>query len=158
MILGRKINVDKDLSKINKILKNNNIDDLEAIKSIDSINKNDIIYVLEDKNRIIGVCKITVHKDFGIFNYIVISDEHRGENLGDGLVRAIFNYCLRNCIKTIIYFGDNKYIIQRGFEKIGYSKLPEDIISVLEQKITGEELYICDLEYFFSKGCKCKER
>lgn len=146
MILGRKINLETDLSEVNKILKNNDV--------TDNIKEDDIIYVLEDNNIIIGVCKIKSYDQFGVLEYIVISPIFRGNNFGDSLLRATFNYCLRNGINNIFYLAFDKYIENRGFDKIDFRNIPLEIRNV----VLNNEALVCNLEYFFSTGCRCKGR
>ena len=147
MLVGRKAVLDEDLDQIQNILSENNISD--------NIDENDIIYILEDGNGIIGVCKLVNNGQYGILEHIIISKQHRGENYGDSLLRGAFNYCVRRGISKIYYHEDNGYLQKIGFDKIDSLDVPSEI----KETITSDKILLCDLIDFFSKGCSsCKGR
>lgn len=144
MIIGRKISYDKDLDTIYKLLKESNI--------IDNITREDIIYVLEVNKEIVGVCKISFTESIGILKYLIIRKCNRGENLGDGLLRAIFNYCLRIGITTIQYPCMNEYLLKKGFNIIHNRNEENNIKNISKYN----NLLECNLNTFFDKPCGCK--
>ena len=147
MISGRIIKVYDDLERINEFLAANSIKD-------NSLNENEIIYILEENDKIIGACKIETHNSYGILRYIVVSKNFRGQKFGDGLLRAAFNYCLRNGIQEIYFDKHDTFLTSIGFtlaSAYSISKRKED-------EISSDEILQCNLEEFFSRTCKCKGR
>lgn len=143
MISGRKIKLKQDIEQAQKIL--------DANKIQDNIDINDIIYVLEDNDDIIGVCGIEKNSDYGVLKYLVISNINRGNNFGDSLLRATLNCCLRYGIYNVIYPEINDYIFKFGFDKVDSNNVSDKLNTTF-----NKEILLCDIENFFSKGCSCK--
>jgi len=135
MILARKADLTVDVQKIISFFNDNNINE--------NIEKEQILYLLEENNRIKGYCKISMNDLKWILESIFIDEDSRGEDLGDGLLRATFNFCFRRGISEIYYPDKNEYLLKKGFTEI-----------IREDKADMELL--CNLELFFNKGCKCK--
>jgi len=135
MILARKADLTVDVQKIISFFYDNNINE--------NIEKEQILYLLEENNRIKGYCKISMNDLKWILESIFIDEDSRGEDLGDGLLRATFNFCFRRGINEIYYPDKNEYLSKKGFTEI-----------IREDK--EDMALLCDLELFFNKGCKCK--
>lgn len=148
MISGRIIKTNKDLEEVNRFLTAN------SIKTITILNENNFIYILEADDKIIGVCSIDKQSTNGILKFIVISKELRGQKLGDGLLRATFNYCLRNGINEVYYHKKDSFLVSIGFTAIKSNTVPK----VVKEKTQSDEILHCNLEDFFSRGCKHKGR
>ncbi|WP_069649509.1 GNAT family N-acetyltransferase [Caloranaerobacter ferrireducens] len=108
MISVKKINKKEELSKVNKLLVKNGFQEENDLEQI--------IYIMEENEELIGVAKITVIKNIGLLNYLIIDSNRRGENLGDSLLRSILNYCDLNSIKKIYYPYENLYLQKKGFK------------------------------------------
>lgn len=146
MITGRIVKTDDDLKRVNELLASN------SIENITDLNEKNTIYILEEDDRIIGVCEIENYNSYGILRYIVIFRDFRGQKLGDGLLRATFNYCLRNGIQEIYYDKKDSFLASSGFSLTSSDVIPKTV----REKIPSDEILQCNLEDFFSKGCKCK--
>lgn len=146
MISGRIVKTDNDIERVNGLLASN------SIENIKDLNKRNIIYMLEEDDNILGVCKIENYNYYGILSYIVISKDFRGQKLGDGLLRATFNYCLRNGIQEIYYDKKDSFLTTSGFSLASSEVIPKTV----REKIPSDEILRCNLEDFFSKGCKHK--
>lgn len=113
------------------------IENLLIEEKIRDLQLEDLIYVLLDDDVIIGSCKVKVENKRGDLRYIVIKDDKRGGNLGDGLLRATLNKLDKDGV-TMIYFDvKNPYLLKKGFEENKEGKLQLNIPE------------------FFQKGCNC---
>ena len=135
-------------------LKNSNIERVMNVfnKYNTEIEKkeNEIIYVLEENNNIIGISKATILNNISKLNFLVIDEKSRGFDFGDGLLRALLNCLYLKGIEKV-YFGQlNSYLIKKGFTKIECNLLLKEIFDY----DCNIEILTCDLEVFFSKGCK----
>lgn len=148
MISGRVIKSYDNLEAVNKILISN------SIEKITGLENNNIIYILSENDKIVGVSRVEKHDTYGILKYIIVSEGYRGQKFGDGLLRSAFNYCLRNGIKDIYYHEKNSFLISIGFKSI----LPNTTPKIIKEKIPYDEIIKCNLEEFFSKNCKSKGR
>ncbi len=144
MITIRRTRNDNENSKVLQMLKESNSDN--------SIDNGSIYYVVEDNSEIVGGCKFNVIDEYAIINFLVINENRRGENLGDGLLRAVLNYCSSQGVKNVFFMGDNHYFIKKGFLKV--KEADEDLFSKIE--IYTNSILRCDIEEFFKKGCCCK--
>lgn len=133
MIIARKMCYNQEKDKIMDILNKNGINARFSFK--------DDIYILKENESIIGVSKVVFNSiSSAILDYLVIDKSKRGEDLGDGLLRAVLNYCMSKGI-TIVYFSQfNNYLVNKGFEQVDNGILK------------------CDLNKFFSKGCSHQGR
>ncbi|EOD01089.1 GNAT family N-acetyltransferase [Caldisalinibacter kiritimatiensis] len=141
MIISRKVKDENELFEIKKILEEKGIND--------KFDNNQIVYILIENSKIIGVSKVTRHNNIGILNYVFVTKSKRGENLGDGLMRALFNHCLLNGIFNIYYSGVNDYLLKKGFKKMDKVNLNEDIKQILSKS----QILSLNLNDFFSSGC-----
>lgn len=141
MIVARKANLTLENKSIINLLRENGLDN--------EIRDDSISYVLEDNGNIIGFSNFRFVGDYAIINLLVIDRRRRGENLGDGLLRAVLNYCLRNGIEEAIYIGHNQYFLKKGFNEIG--DFDEKLSLITEGK--SSNILICDIDNFFNKGC-----
>ena len=139
MIIARKVNLS---------------DENDVVKSfIPDYEHNDIIFILEENKTIIGISKIKPLKEVGLLQQLFIQDEKRGQGYGDGLLRAILNYCLRNNIREVYHLSIDEYLLGKGFRTIDTGDTHEEIVKY----ITGSLPIKCDLNEFFSQSC-CNKR
>lgn len=148
MITGRIIKTNNDLEQVNNFLVSN------SIKDTVMLNDNSIIYILEEDGKIVGVCNVERVNYYGIIKFIVVKKELRGQKLGDGLLRSTFNYCLRHGINVVYYHEHDSFLTSIGFSTANINTIPK----VIKEKITSNEILECNLEDFFSRGCKHKGR
>lgn len=94
-----------------------------------------IIFGGFDGDILFGLCKINIDKDHGILDYLVISNNYTGDNLGDALLRSTLNKLDNMGIKEVIYLFLDDYLLKKGFVK------------------REKDLYIT-LPDFFNKSCK----
>ena len=130
------------------------IEMLKEYKTVNNTSDDSIYYILEDNGKIVGGCNININSNYAIINFLIIDDNRRGENLGDGLLRAVLNYCLRNGIKQIFYIGDSQYLIKKGFYKV--RKTDEYLVSATA--MDTDIILACNIEVFFKKGCSSCRR
>ena len=141
MITAKKINYQLELEKINKMLNSENLSFEDQ--------QNQILYGIEDNEGIFGISQITIIEDMGVLDYIIIDKSKRGENFGDSLLRAIFNYCNTLNIREIYYFGKNDYLEKKGLENLKTQKFNKEIKFLNQEK----NMLFCNLKDFFNKGC-----
>lgn len=119
--------------------KENEIEELKELlidEGIDDLELDGIIYVVLEDDMLIGSSKVIEEDGKWILQYIVIKEEFRRQNLGDGLLRAILNKLVNQGIKDVYFKANDPFLISRGF-------------IILE----NDEIML-DLENFFNKGCK----
>ncbi|CCQ92664.1 hypothetical protein CULT_1050005 [[Clostridium] ultunense Esp] len=96
----------KDYNKVKPILKDNLIED----DLLDGI-----VYILENKDEIIGIGKIFLKDSYGILKYIAVEDKFRGFNYGDSILRGMLFKCQAMGINNIYYCDNSSYLIKKGF-------------------------------------------
>lgn len=138
MFLARKVRSEEEEKIADKILQQYNIED--------EVNFQSVKYVMEIEERVVGVSKVDFHENIGVLKYMAIDKEEVGDDLGDALLRAIFNYCINNGIDKIYYPTKDSYLIKFGFKE-KQNKLKVDG----EEKEFSLEL---ELEPFFTAPCK----
>ena len=138
MILSRKPRDEKEDKLSNEILKQYDISDEFKLNSVK--------YLLIVDERIVGVSKVEYNNNIGVLKYIVISKDETGDNLGDALLRSIFNYCINNNIDKIYYKCMDKYLLKIGFTE------NKNCLEFEDEK--QEFLLELDLEKFFASPCK----
>lgn len=146
MISVKKINKKDELVKVNKLLVKNGFQRENEI--------NQIIYVMEENEEIIGVTKISVINNIGLLNYLIIDEDRRGENLGDALLRSVLNYCDLNSIKKVYYPYENLYLEKKGFKLVDKSEI--ELVKIKNIKI--DKVMFCNTEEFFKDGCQTRRR
>lgn len=146
MISVKKINKKEELSKVNKLLVENGFQKENNLEQI--------IYIMEENEELIGVAKITVIKNIGLLNYLIIDSNRRGENLGDSLLRSILNYCDLNSIKKIYYPYENLYLQKKGFKLADINE--KKLLNL--NNIIANKLIVCNTEEFFKNSCQVKRR
>ncbi|WP_353095855.1 GNAT family N-acetyltransferase [Tissierella praeacuta] len=125
------------------VLQNCKVDEFNEIKEflakegIRDLVLEGIIYIALDDNELIGVGKALEKDKKWIIEYLVIREDKRNQQIGDGLLRAILNKLYNQGIEKIYSSSNNDYLLKKGFILNCESHL---------------ELSISD---FFSKGCKC---
>ena len=140
MFLARRVKSIEEEQIADKILKQYDIEDVQNFESTK--------YVLIVDEKLVGVSKVDFHGNIGVLKYLVIDKNEVGDDLGDALIRAIFNYCIVNNIDKIYYPTVNSYLSKVGFiEKENYLDIDG------ENKKFAVEL---ELEPFFSAPCKGK--
>ena len=80
-----------------------------------------IVYVLIEGNRVIGISKMRIKDKYGILDYIVIKEENRGFDYGDGLLRAVLFKANAMGIKEVYCAKHHQYLIKKGFHYSGDS-------------------------------------
>lgn len=118
-----------------------------------NINSSSIFFVLEDKGEIKGGCNFQIANRYVIINFLVIDKDRRGENLGDGLLRSVLNYCSKNDVEKAYFIGDSNYLLKKGFSRVE-GDINEATVPIIRENI--KNILECDVEDFFSKGCCCK--
>lgn len=81
-----------------------------------------------DEDKLFGVCRIKFKEEKVILDYIIISDNYEGDNLGDALLRATLNKLDNMGVKEVVYLFQDDYLIKKGFvrrEKDLFVSLPE---------------------------------
>lgn len=144
MIVIRKARNDEENKKILEMLNEYGV--------TNSISNGSISFVLEDNDEIKGGCSFYIINRKVILNFLIIDKNRRGENLGDGLLRAVLNYCSRNGVEKVYFTEDNGYLVKKGFSKV--REINKDLASIMEENTNS--ILICDIEEFFRKGCCCK--
>lgn len=125
------------------VLRNCKVDEFNEIKEflakegIRDLVLEGIIYIVLDDNELIGVGKVLEKDKKWIIEYLVIREDKRNQQIGDGLLRAILNKLYNQGIEKIYSSSNNDYLLKKGFILNCESHL---------------ELNISD---FFNKGCKC---
>ncbi|KNF07437.1 GCN5-like N-acetyltransferase [Gottschalkia purinilytica] len=141
MITIKKLSTEEEKENLNLMLKHYDMKE--------DINKNDIIHIMLDNGEIIGATKISSYNSIEELIYIIIREDKRGEDLGDGLLRGAFNYCLNKGIKNIYYFNESKYLLKKGFVE---AKKTLD----MKNHIPKDSFLVCNIENLFSKSCRSK--
>lgn len=139
MILARKVNLIEENNLIKPFISDYDI--------------NDIIFILEENEDIIGISKLKPIKEFGLLQELFIKDNKRGQGYGDGLLRATLNYCFRNNIQEVYHPTFNKYLVGKGFRLIDTS----DINNEIKIYITESSILKCNTDEFFTYSC-CNRR
>lgn len=146
MIVVRRTENAEENKTIDEMLRKYNI--------ISNKNVNNIYFVMEDNDTIVGGCSIMINNGYAVVDFLIIEESRRREKLGDGLLKAVFNYCLRNGINKAYFVGDNHYLIKKGFNKVD-----KDVKELaLTTTIGSDSLLECDIEEFFKKGCSSCRR
>lgn len=117
-----------EIPQINLMLIEEKVTDLEL---------NENIVVLVENNIVLGICKVDVENSNSVLHYLIIKENSRGENLGDGLLRTVLNRLHLQNIKKIYYNNLDLYLIKKGFTNKDES--------ILELNIS--EFFLC--------RCKC---
>lgn len=142
MIIARPIKTDQEIKESNKILEQYNMKD--------NSNKENIKYILIVDEKIVGVSRIDIYGTNGVLKYVTIDKKEVKDDLGDALLRSIFNYCLNHNIDKVYYPEHNEYLLKKGFIE---NKKTLEI-----GKEDKEFLLEVDLNTFFTAPCKgsCK--
>ena len=138
MLIARPIKTDEEIKKSNEILEQYDIKD-------SSKNKN-IKYILIIDGEIVGISRVDIHGTNGVLKYVAIDKKETKDDLGDALLRSIFNYCLNNNVDKVYYKEVNEYLLKKSF--VENNKMID---------INGEEKEFAleiDLNTFFTAPCK----
>lgn len=138
MFLARKVRSVEEEQLTDKILQQYNIED--------QVNYQSAKYVIEVDGRVVGVSKVDFHENIGVLKYMVIDKAEVGDDLGDALLRAVFNYSINNGIDKIYYPKKDSYLTKFGFSE------KENTVTINGEK-KQFELQL-ELEPFFSLPCK----
>ena len=138
MLLARKPMDEKEDEMSNEILKQYNIEDEFKLSTVK--------YILIIEEEIVGLSKVEFYDRIGILKYVAISKDQTGDNLGDALLKSIFNYCLNNDVHKIYYPTLDSYLIKVGFKE---SKNHLEV-----ENETQEFLLEIDLDKFFTTPCQ----
>ncbi|WP_026896047.1 GNAT family N-acetyltransferase [Clostridiisalibacter paucivorans] len=138
MIIAKKVETKKELDYVKLFLVKND--------ELFNICKTDIVFIMEDNNQIIGaaICNIeTQNYTRGLLKLLFIAKNKRNKRYGDGLLRALLNYCDIHGIKDIYFEEIDEYLINFGF-------FPIDSLN------SNNTLYL-NTEKFFSQKCCNRE-
>jgi len=141
MIICRKIETCGEKEQLKEILR--------YYKIKDSSDRNSIIYIIEENDRIIGGSSILLYDDIGILEYLVIEGSKTGSDLGDGLLRSILNYCKLNGLKRVLYPSQDLYLLKKGF----ICNYNESNSNSLDERVNKYKL-VCHIDDFFNNSCK----
>lgn len=130
MLIARPIKTNQETILAREILSQYDI--------VDGNDRRNIKYIIMTQGEIVGVSRIDLYKDRGVFKYIAIDKDKTKNNLGDALLRSIFNYCLNRNISKVYYEEENSYLMKKGFVKSNNSDFTMEI----------------DLNTFFTEPCK----
>lgn len=140
--MANKIGVMKDMLTLRHV---ENKDYLEVINILkfhrleDDLSQG-IIYILENENEIIGVGKILLKDDYGIFKYIFVKDDYQGFDFGDSILRGMLFKCQSLGVKNVYYWDYNSYLIKKGFK--------------YKDKVTFDNYHLyLKVNDFFKKSC-----
>lgn len=138
MLIARPIKTDEEIKRSNEILEQYNIEDDSKAENIK--------YIMIIDGEIVGVSRVDIHGTNGVLKYVVIDKKEVNDDLGDALLRSIFNYCLNHNIDKVYYPEHNEYLLKKSF-----------IENKTILKIDNEEKEFpleIDLETFFTMPCK----
>lgn len=110
-------------------------------KELKETNRNNLlIYEGYDNETLIGECRVKIEGKIAYLESLHINEEHRGSNLGEGLLRSILNKLDKLGIERVSFDGKNSYLIKKGF-------------------IEEDRCIYVDLPNFFNYKCKsCDKR
>jgi len=140
IVVRRTKNLD-EIKIIEELLKKNDI--------VRRINEDNIFFVMEDNDTIVGGSGIMLNNGYAVIDFLLIEEDRRREKLGDGLLRAVLNFCFRSGVNKALFFGDNQYLIKKGFYKA--DKNVNDL--TFAANMSTDSILTCDIENFFNKGC-----
>ncbi|MTI67803.1 MAG: GNAT family N-acetyltransferase [Firmicutes bacterium] len=144
MIIARELNKEKDKHKLETFVKIFN-----SKLTIEDILSNDLIYIMQSGEKIVGITAAMIYDDKSLLNLIIINKEERNSKLGDGLLRSILNKLEKEGIKKVYSKVISEFLIKEGFKKVKpNTKLINDL-SIKE----NTDILECNLETFFSKCC-----
>lgn len=138
MLIARPIKTEEEIKRSNEILKQYNIED--------NSNAENIKYILIIDGEIVGISRVDIHGTNGVLKYVAIDKKAVNDDLGDALLRSIFNYCLNHDVYKVYYPEHNEYLLKKSFVE---NKTTIDIDG--EEKEFPLEI---DLEPFFTLPCK----
>lgn len=138
MLIARPIKTDEEIEQSNEILKQYKIED--------NANSENIKYILIIDGEIVGVSRVDIHGNNGVLKYVAIDKKEVKDDLGDALLRSIFNYCLNHNVDKVYYKESNEYLLKKSFVE---NKTAIDIDG--EEKEFPLEI---DLNTFFTMPCK----
>lgn len=118
-----------EIQQIKDILKKEKINDLK-------INSDLILIVVED-NIVLGLCSVGINNSEYWLKHLIIKEDSRGQELGDGLLRTMLNKLDLQGVKKIYYKNIDSYLVKKGFIKNNKGFLE---LNILE---------------FFTDGCTC---
>lgn len=95
-----------------------------------------IIYVILEDEDLIGIGKVLMVQENWVLKHLIIREDKRGEDLGDGLLRAILSKLDNINVRFLYYDKENPYLIKKGFK-------------------SGKEYELqLNIPEFFKSGCK----
>lgn len=109
--------------------------------------------IIEVDDLIAGYGILDIYGDKALLRFVYIFPEHRGDGLGDGLVRALINYADRRGVKKIYFCGseDIDYFTRFGFKSACCDKSDCHIKDNIDFKTAGNcRTMELDVEEFFN--------
>ena len=118
-----------EIQQIKDILNKEKINDLKI--------NSDLILIVSEDNAVLGLCSVEIKNSEYWLKHLIIKEDSRGQELGDGLLRTMLNKLDLQGIKSLYYKDIDSYLVEKGFIKNEKGFL---------------ELNISD---FFTNGCTC---
>ncbi|GAQ26153.1 MULTISPECIES: GNAT family N-acetyltransferase [Tepidanaerobacter] len=109
--------------------------------------------IIEVDDLIAGYGILDIYGDKALLRFVYIFPEHRGDGLGDGLVRALINYADRRGVKKIYLCGseDTDYFTRFGFKHVCCTKSDCPINNNIDFKTAANCCTMeLDVEEFFN--------
>lgn len=149
---------------IKKAVKNDEITILNYCRKHDIPVKSDMLdlhqYMLvTEGEEILGISQLELDKKVAKIAIIHISENVRGQGLGDGILRASLNYLDRLEYRWVLIKENNNlrgFLLKEGLTPLNEIEKAHEIFQYLDdQDVRG--YFLCEPGLFFKNGCKgCK--
>ena len=113
----------EELQTVNKLLLSNDLAELPASPSLANV----LLGLEEDS--IVGVVALDVVARFGLTRWLVVAQEHRGQELGKSLVRGLVTRGQELGLRELYALpgGARKFLEGLGFREFNESALPREV-------------------------------
>lgn len=144
MITGTFIDSYREQSPSYKIRKAVFIDELKCddVFLMDDLDKNAYHLLIKDGEMAVGCGRIILDEDLSYIGRIAVSKSHRGQSIGDLLVRMLVDRAFRLGIEPIHVYS--RLSAEKFYERIGFSRISEPFIKegveVIDMSIKENEL------------------
>ena len=113
----------EELQTVNKLLLSNDLAELPASPSLANV----LLGLEEDS--IVGVVALDVVARFGLTRWLVVDQEHRGQELGKSLVRGLVTRGQELGLRELYALpeGARKFLEGLGFRELNENELPREV-------------------------------